>query len=78
MTGMIFTCAHCRREVEGRLSEEEAREQYEREFPDVPFVVGGTPMVCGDCFEAMQRQDAEFDQLEQMERDDAASFPELL
>jgi hypothetical protein len=44
----LFTCDKCKGEFEAVWSDEEAMEEFERNFPDYPFMEAS--QICDDCY----------------------------
>ena len=51
-----YECAVCHGIFEKALTDEEARKQFEEEFPGMPFVEDGCDLVCDDCYQKMNEE----------------------
>jgi len=48
-----FRCASCNGIFIKGLTDEEAKEQYKKEFPNIPFESYAQELVCDDCYNKM-------------------------
>ena len=56
-----FKCAVCKGIFEKGLTDEEAKEQYKKEFPNLPFEDYEQNLVCDDCYKKMFPEETEED-----------------
>ena len=59
MTDTHYTCAICDQMFEKGLTDDEAEEQFHREFPGTPYEMDALCLVCDDCFKIMKENSLE-------------------